>query len=104
MEGSTTAGLHSIRCPFCEVYELECSGYDSARCASCGGSVDAELLATLRRIRALPDALGVHACEFGHPEMHRLQDGVFHCPACRSEVLSLDASREPTSEHRRQAY
>jgi hypothetical protein len=41
MEGSTTAGLHSIRCPFCEVYELECSGYDSARCASCGGSVDA---------------------------------------------------------------
>jgi hypothetical protein len=104
MEGSTTAGLHSIRCPFCEVYELECSGYDSARCVSCGGSVDAELLATLRAIMALPDALGAHACECGHPEMRRLPDGMFHCPACGSEVLPLDTLREPTFEHRSRAY
>ena len=25
--------------------------------------------------------------ECGHPEMCRLPDGVFHCPACGSEVL-----------------
>jgi len=36
--------------------------------------------------------------------MRRLPDGVFHCPACGSEVLPLDDSREPTSEHRSQAY
>jgi predicted RNA-binding Zn-ribbon protein involved in translation (DUF1610 family) len=60
MEDLTTAGLHSIRCPFCEVYELERSGYDSVRCTSCGGSLDAEL-----------------------------PDGMFHCPACGAEILSF---------------
>ena len=25
--------------------------------------------------------------ECGHPEMRTLPDGVYHCPACRSEVL-----------------
>ena len=57
MEGSTTAGFHSIPCPFCEVYELERSGDDSPRCTSCGGSLGTELLGVLREIRALPDAL-----------------------------------------------
>lgn len=27
----------------------------------------------------------------GHPEMRRLPDGVFHCPACGSEVLPIGA-------------
>jgi ribosomal protein L37AE/L43A len=35
----------------------------------------------------LPVSLGAHACECGHPEMRRLPDGVFHCPACGSEIL-----------------
>jgi hypothetical protein len=29
---------------------------------------------------------------------------VFHCPACGSKVLPLEISREPTPEHRSQAY
>jgi hypothetical protein len=45
------------------------------------------MLETLRRISALPDAQGRHACGCGHPEMRRLPDGIFHCPACGSEVL-----------------
>jgi hypothetical protein len=48
------------------------------------------MLETLRRISALPNALGSHACECGHPEMRLLPDGVFHCPACGSEVLPIN--------------
>jgi hypothetical protein len=47
------------------------------------------MLETLCQITALPDALGSHACECGHPQMRCLPDGVFHCPACGSEVLPL---------------
>jgi uncharacterized Zn finger protein (UPF0148 family) len=50
------------------------------------------VLETLRHITALPDALGKHACECGHPEMRLLPDGTFHCPACGSEVLPIDAA------------
>jgi hypothetical protein len=50
------------------------------------------MLETLEQITALPDALGSHACEeCAYPEMRLLPDGVFHCPACRSEVLPADA-------------
>jgi len=89
MEDSITTGSHSIRCPFCEVYDLEQpAGSNSARCASCKGSLDAELLNTFRQIQTLPDALGSHPCEeCGHPEMRKLPDGVFHCSACGSEVV-----------------
>ena len=48
-------------------------------------------LETLRDIVGLPDALGAHACGCGHPEMRALPDGVFHCPACGSEVLPVGA-------------
>jgi hypothetical protein len=92
MEESTTAGFHSIRCPYCEVYELEPSGADSARCTSCRVSLDAQLLGTLREIQTLPDALGAHPCECGHPEMRRLPDGTFHCSACGSEVQPAGGS------------
>ena len=44
---------------------------------------------TLEQVAALPDAIGGHACECGHPEMRRLPDGVFHCVACGSEVLPI---------------
>jgi hypothetical protein len=54
------------------------------------------VLETLRCISALPDVLGSHACECGHPEMRRLPDAIFHCPACGSEVLSVDVSSLPS--------
>jgi ribosomal protein L37AE/L43A len=85
---SITTQVGLLRCPFCEVYELEPSGHDSARCSSCGGFLRGELLETLRQITELPDVIGRHACEeCSHPEMRRLPDGVFHCPACGSEVI-----------------
>jgi len=55
------------------------------------------MLETLRSISALPDVLGKHACEeCGHPEMRYLPDGVFHCPACGSEVVPIDARTTPS--------
>jgi hypothetical protein len=75
-----------------------------AGCDLCGRNLDKAVLRTIEQIVALPDAVGDHACECGHPEMRRLLDGVFHCPACGSEVLPLEASREPTPEYHSQAY
>ncbi len=74
-------------CPLCEVGRLRHPTNDSTRCESCGGSLSRATLETLRSIAALFDALGSHACEeCHHPEMRRLPDGTYHCPACRSEV------------------
>ena len=75
-------------CPSCEEHELEPHGRDSAVCPDCGRPAWV-VLKTLREISALPDAMGAHACECGHPEMRHLPDGVFHCPACGSEVRPL---------------
>jgi uncharacterized Zn finger protein (UPF0148 family) len=97
----------SLICPLCEAGKLQPSRQDSARCASCASPVSGAMLGALRQIVALPEALGKHACEeCGHPEMRRLPDGTFHCPACRSEVLALEASRESPSpeEYRSEAY
>jgi hypothetical protein len=58
-----------------------------ASCDSCGCAFDDVVLRTLERIAALPDVLGKHACECGHPEMGRLPGGTFHRPAYRSEVM-----------------
>jgi hypothetical protein len=87
----------SLVCPICEVGKLRPSDRDSMRCEPCGGRLSGPILEELRRISALPDALGSHACECGHPEMRRLPDGVFHCPACGSEVLPIDASSDPST-------
>jgi hypothetical protein len=54
---------------------------------------------TLEQIAALPDALGAHACECGHPEMRRLPDGVYHCPGCGSEVLPTEIPVDPERTH-----
>ncbi len=89
MQDRTTAGAHSLRCPFCEVHELELSGHDSARCPSCGAFLSGALLVTLVQISALPLVVGRHACECGHPEMRLLPDGVYRCPACASEVTPV---------------
>jgi ribosomal protein L37AE/L43A len=85
----TTSRPNYIVCPTCGSGELQPQGPHSARCAYCDLSVEGEVLRTLEQIAALPDALGAHVCECGHPEMRRLPDGVFHCPACGSEVLPL---------------
>ena len=88
-----------IICPFCESGELVSVGPGFVRCGSCGLPLLGSALEILRDIVSLPDTLGAHPCECGHPEMQRLPDGVFHCPACGSEVLPIearnaDASRE----------
>lgn len=86
----------SLVCPLCEVGQLRISGNSCARCASCAGLVSRAMLETLQRISALPDALGKHACEeCDHPEMRLLPDETYHCPACGSEVLPIDASSTP---------
>ena len=83
---------HHIVCPFCESDELVSVGPGSARCRFCGLPLLGSTLETLRDVIDLPDSLGAHACDCGHPEMRKLPDGVFHCPACGSEVLPLRAS------------
>ena len=96
-ESSLASRSRSLVCPLCEVGELKPSDQDSGRCDCCEGSVSGAMMETLRQVTALPDSLGRHACEeCGHPEMRRLPDGVFHCPACRSEVLPIDASSTPS--------
>ena len=62
-------------------------GRHLAKCGSCGAAIGGEALLTLRQIIALPESLGEHACECGHPEMRRQPGAVYWCPACGSEVL-----------------
>ena len=87
----TRSRAHHMICPFCESGELVSLGYGFARCNSCGLPLLGSTLETLVNIIGLPDALGTHPCECGHPEMRELPGGVFHCPACRSEVLPIGA-------------
>ena len=83
-------------CPVCQAGELHPFGGESARCGSCGSILGAATLLTLEQIIALPDALGRHACECGHPEMRLLPDGAFHCPSCGAEVLPFEALSGPS--------
>ncbi len=94
MRGSSkrVSRTHSIVCPACELGELRICGPEQSRCGSCSRVVDGGILEVLRQIVALPEAIGTHACECGHPQMRRLPDGVFHCPACGSEVLPAGSS------------
>jgi ribosomal protein L37AE/L43A len=87
----TASRPNCIICPFCESGLLVSRGPGFARCDSCGMPLLGSTLETLRNIVSLPDAPGSHPCECGHPEMRKLPDGVFHCPACRSEVLPIKA-------------
>jgi ribosomal protein L37AE/L43A len=80
-----------IVCPFCERGALGSLGPGFARCDSCGLPLLGSALETLRDVIGLPDALGAHPCECAHPEMRRLPDGVYHCPACGSEVLPIES-------------
>ena len=77
-----------IVCPLCESGDLRSPGPAGHPCCErCGYCPSVAVLLILRWIHALPDALGTHACECGHPEMRRLPDGVFRCPACAAEVI-----------------
>jgi hypothetical protein len=67
----------SLVSPLCEASKLHSSERDSIDCESCGGHISGTMLETLRQITDLPDALGVHACECGHPEMRLLPDRTF---------------------------
>jgi hypothetical protein len=58
-------------------------------CDFCACAFDKTIVETLEQIVDLPETLGNHSCECGHPEMRRLPDGVSHCPACRAEVLPV---------------
>ena len=84
-----------LLCPVCEVGELHPFGGECARCSSCGYTLCEAMLLTLEQIVALPDAVGKHACECGHPEMRLLPDGTFHCPSCGLEVLPTEALSGP---------
>ena len=92
---------HHIICPFCELGELASPAPGFARCGSCGLPLLGSALETLRDVIDLPDASGSRPCECGHPEMRELPDGVLHCPACRSEVLPVEARVTPNPERTR---
>ena len=85
-----------IVCPAFGSDELRPRGLEQASCDSCGLSVEIAIFRTLERIATLPDAVGTHACECGHPKMRELPGRVFHCPACRSEVLPIEAQAVDT--------
>jgi transcription elongation factor Elf1 len=86
---STASRAEHLICPVCESGQLG-SPQGTAPlvgCNSCGCAFDEVISGILKAIVALPDALGKHACECGHPEMRRLPDETFHCPACGLEVI-----------------
>jgi ribosomal protein L37AE/L43A len=96
MPSRTRIRPRHIICPGCGSGELRLRAPERAGCDSCGLSVRGAIFRTLEQIAALPDVLGHHPCECGHPEMRRLPDGVYHCPACGSEVLPIVTFLDPT--------
>jgi ribosomal protein L37AE/L43A len=87
-----SSNTNSIICPFCGISELERSADGVVGCNRCDRPISEQVLKTLEQIASLPDAIGSHACECGHPEMRHLADGVMWCPGCGSEVVPLSAS------------
>jgi ribosomal protein L37AE/L43A len=87
-----SSNTYSIICPYCEIGELERSANGVVRCNRCDRPISMQVLEALEQIVSLPDAIGSHACECGHPEMRRLADGVLWCPGCGSEVVPISAS------------
>ena len=96
--GTTTTATNASRpghlvCPACESGELQPQQQAhglAASCVFCDSLFSGAVLKVLAHIAALPEARGKHACEeCHHPQMRLLPDGVFHCPACGSEVLPV---------------
>jgi ribosomal protein L37AE/L43A len=97
MRGSSRAASRpdAFVCPVCEAGRLDTREAAPVRCGSCGSLIGGGVLGLLAQITALPDALGAHACDCGHPEMKLLPDGVYRCPGCGSEVEPVAADRSP---------
>lgn len=93
-----TSNTDHLVCPVCEAGRLGAIGGGSARCDSCGCLLSPAVPEALREIVHLPDALGTHACECGHPEMRLLPDGIYRCPACGAEVLPVESPSSPRRE------
>jgi ribosomal protein L37AE/L43A len=87
-----SSNTYSIVCPCCGINELERGAEGAARCTRCACRISTQVLKTLEQIVSLPDAIGSHPCECGHPEMRHLADGVLWCPGCGSEVSPLSVS------------
>ena len=101
----TSSNANCIICPYCGINELERSADGEARCTRCDRPISKQMLETLEQITSLPDAIGSHACECGHPEMRHLADDVMSCPGCGSEVVPLSASATRSeSESASEAY
>jgi ribosomal protein L37AE/L43A len=101
----TSSNTDSIICPCCGIDELERSADGVTRCNRCDHPISTQVLQTLEQIVSLPDAIGSHACECGHPEMRHLADGVLWCPGCGSEVIPFSASEmRSESESVSEAY
>ena len=90
--------IDSMVCPSCGIEELRHGESGVFCCERCALSWGEDVTEALRRIVSLPDALGSHPCECGHPEMRRLPDGVFRCPSCASEVLPIVADPKAGSD------
>jgi len=88
----TSSNTDTIICPCCGINELERGVEGAARCTRCDRAIGTQVLKTLEQIASLPEAIGSHPCECGHPEMRPLTDGVLWCPGCGSEVVPLSAS------------
>lgn len=91
---TTTSRLGHLVCPACESGKLQPQALGLASCAFCECLFSGTVLTVLAQIAALPEAQGKHPCEeCHHPEMRLLPDGVFHCPACGSEVLPISKGK-----------
>jgi ribosomal protein L37AE/L43A len=100
---TTTSRPGHLVCPACEWGELQAQAHGLASCAFCDCLFSGAVLKVLAGIATLPEPQGNHACEeCHHPQMRLLPDGVFHCPACGSEVVpSVQAVLETHLRHKR---
>lgn len=85
-KSSLASTVYSLVCPLCGRGELQLVSRGAARCDSCNRLVGRGAVEVLEEVAALPDALGNHACDCGHPEMRCLPDGVYRCPSCGAEI------------------
>src|SRR5215216_2577436 len=81
----TTSRPNHLVCPACGYGALCPQGplSRSPDCEYCCCTFDGAIVETLKQIVALPDAMGKHACECGHPESAL-------CPTKRSTAPPAD--------------